>query len=257
MKTTDFLANAAILRLDLAALQAKTSPVPFPGLALEIGVSVQGSAVVTMDSILARIDGVIAGCSQMITLYTKVKAIIESAGKTISGSKAGGADKIQLNQNKKREYEAEILGLEPQIKAYDQKERERNDEQASLDTLRREIEERQKSGNNWIPFYGIAYAVETSKMADRYNSRLRDWWVRNDWLNANRERWHEQKARVFFLKSEIEKLKQENDRLQREGGVICELLTTVSSLIAEFHEFLLGLKQVKNDLINTFLKDVS
>lgn len=206
-------------------------------------------------SLSVKIDNIIVECNELIDSHMKAKKIIEDYGKQTAGNKSNTAKKLEDNNKKRLNLEAEVKGLEPEIRYYEEKEDERIAENTRLKTYSRQIDERNNSSNKYIPFYGIKYVIETNDMIHEYNRRVKDWNELNDWLNKNRSRWHEQKSRFYFLKSEIESLRQENDELQKEGGKICELLTILSSLIAELQSFLAGINSARNDLSYTFVKN--
>jgi len=247
MKTNAFLKNLSALKED-AGIKSPS-----------FGMSIMSSALSSnnISSLSVKIDNIISECTELITSHTKAKDVVEDYGRQTAGNKSAAAKKLEDNDTKKRNLEAEVRGLEPKIREYDVKEALRETDRARLNAYSKEIDERKKSGNNYIPFYGIKYAVDTNKMINDYNRQVNDWNVLNDWLNNNRSKWHEWKSRLYDLRSQIERLRQENDKLQKEGGDICELLTILSRLIAEFQSFLSGIKSVRNDLEFTFVKNAN
>ncbi|MGL4284072.1 MAG: hypothetical protein ACRCSI_10840, partial [Eubacterium aggregans] len=184
------------------------------------------------------------------------RAILQKHGSQVAGNKSEKAVKLEENNRKKSSLEEEMSQLVCEIENYDRKDHERLELSEQLSVRAQDIDRRMESGNQYIPFYGIKYVLDTNQMVDLYNSRVRDYDVLNEWLNNNRGHFNALRAQLFGLRSQVETLKQENDQLQNEGMEICELLTIFNNLIVELQGFLVGIQEVRGDLLYVFCESV-
>ncbi|MFT4107059.1 MAG: hypothetical protein QM657_14990 [Lacrimispora sp.] len=207
-----------------------------------------------MSSLRTQISHIRIGCSELIESHTKAEAIIREAAEQMPGNKSMIADMLQSNTEKKAGLEQTVKGLELWIKEYEEKDRTLRAQNISLNKCAAEIKNRNNSANNYVPVYGIIYACDTNKMVQKYKSDLSAQTVLRKWLGENHQQWDDRKTQLPEVKIQIEELKRINDKLQEEGGKVCELLTILSTLTVELNNFLIGISSVEHDLELTFLK---
>ncbi len=254
MSMKAFLASVALLQKEIPAQENPVSYFDY-GISHSISTANSVNGAHEKNSLDAKIDDVINYCNALIESHTKARDIICSAGVRTSNSKAENASMIKENNKAKANMETEALSLQPPIDEYAAKEKRRENERDALDALNGVIAKRNKSKDYLIPFYGIKFASDTLKMIREYNRRVRDWNALNEWLNENRSDFNRRTSILRGLESKIEELKGQNDRLQREGGIICEVLTLLGQMIYELENFRVGISSAKTTLQYTFFEN--
>lgn len=113
-------------------------------------------------------------CEKLLKLYRIKKKKIEESGEVTSYEKSKNFEVVERNKKRIKELESQISAIMVEISYYESQLARRDSDLVWLNVKSKEIDERNKSGNNYIPFYGIAYAIETNRMVDDYNRKLND-----------------------------------------------------------------------------------
>lgn len=257
MKMEDFMTRANALRGFLNENPETYLKMGIVVNCLDAGTGGKVCTRMTMDEKYQEIDAVAAQCSELITRYEQVSVIISGEGSLKAGEKSKIENRIKENKRQCEDIQVKLERLAKEITFYSQK---KEDYVRNMDRLKaksHEIDERNKSGNNYIPFYGIKYAVDTMNMCNDYNREVSQNKVLGNWLNENTAVFARQKSQKKELENLFEKLTAETEKLWKEFGDAGELLQILSRMIASLGDFITAVNKIKTALRSTFFEDVN
>ncbi|MBD5458865.1 MAG: hypothetical protein HDR27_09895 [Lachnospiraceae bacterium] len=234
MKMEEFITRAGAL-------------MPLPGVRAMTFSSI-GSTVMTLDEKYKEADALAEQCNVLITKYKQVYDIISKAAAPGANEKSEIDARLKEYRNQCSGIQGELDNLARETAFYDQKQAEFNQEAARLQEMAREIEKRSKSGNNFIPFYGIKYAVDTRNMYNNYRRKKDQNNVRKRWLDENSASYRANGNRERELQGKKVELTKEMERLRKKFGDAIELLNILNNLIASLGDFIKAVGKRRNAL---------
>lgn len=257
MKMEDFMTRANALKSFLNENSRTYLEMGIAANYLDAGAGGKAYARMTMDEKYQEIDAVAAQCSELITRYEQVSVIISGEGSLKAGEKSKIENRIKENKRQCEDIQVKRERLAKEITFYSQKKEDYGRNMDRLKAKAHEIDERNKSGNNYIPFYGIKYAVDTMNMCNDYNREVSQNEVLRNWLNENAAVFASQKSQEKELQKLFEKLTTETEMLLKEFGDVGELLQILSRMIASLGDFITAVSKIKTALKSTFFEDVN
>ncbi|MDE7339343.1 MAG: hypothetical protein K2N80_02120 [Lachnospiraceae bacterium] len=211
----------------------------------------------SMDEKYQEIDAVSAQCSELITKYEQVSAVISGEGSLKAGEKAKIENRIKENDRKCGDIRGKLESLVKETAFFIRKKEDYERNTDRLKAKAREIEARKKSGNNYIPFYGIKYAVDTLNMYNDYKREVSQNGVLKSWLDKNAAAYDSQKSQEKDFRNRLEELTMETEKLWKSFGDVGELLQILSCMIASLGDFITAVSKIKTALKSTFFEDVN
>lgn len=213
--------------------------------------------VMTLDEKYKEADALAEQCNVLITKYKQVYDIISKTAAPGANKKSGIDAQIKEYRNQCSGIQGELDSIAKEIAFYDQKKAEFNQEAARLQEMDREIEKRSKSGYNFIPFYGIKYAVDTKNMRNDYRRKKDQNNVRKRWLDENFASYCARGNREKELQGKKVELTKEMERLRKKFGDVIELLNILNNLIASLGDFIAAVGKSRNALQYSFFESIN
>lgn len=202
----------------------------------------------TWNNVTLLLDQAITSCTALITAHERVKLKLESYGELTASKKSEETAQLEKNKKKILELQGILAAVTEEISYHESQQAKSQSTLAWLRTRSNEIDRRVNSCNHLIPFYGIAYAVETNKMIDDYNRKRNDWLILNESVNKTSSKYYQNLDKQRSILSEMAHLTAKNLDLQGRSVDINELLTIVNHLIVMFQNFLIEIQQIKYQL---------
>ena len=198
--------------------------------------------------LIKRVGEAVQAGEELLEQYECVKEMLVDTGSENAAKKSQNASQIERNNKRKGELNALIEAQTIELDSYVLKEKKLNDDRAWFDRKHKEIEDRKKSGNNYIPFYGIDYAIKTNKMVDDYNRKLRAWEILESDVSGQRPKYLENVQKKESFLAEVARLTSDNIRLEGENPHILNLLDIVNAMIVALQSFVLEANRIIDSL---------
>lgn len=256
MKMEDFITKAGSLKGRIG-IELETMPRGIAGQCVEDAMVPEFNVTVILEDKYKEIDALTDQCGRLITVYEQVSDIVSDHAGLKAGEKSRIVDQMEKNKQQCNAMREEMGGLIIKIKAFKEKEDEYSCTHAKLQDKGREINERNRSGYNYIPFYGIAYYVETKNMYNDYEREMSQNEVLRNWLIDNEGEYKRNLCRQNDLERQIEKTEEELKELHKKFGVVIEVLDILSSMIASLGDFITAAGKTKNALKYSLYEDAS
>lgn len=211
----------------------------------------------TLDKKYKEIDALVKQCKALIERYGQISDIISDNAAKKAGEKSGVADRIKNIEAKRSDIQGEIDTLASKVMFFDKRKKACSDENDRLRKKREEIEKREKSGYEFIPFYGIKYAVDTYNMVSDYNRDVARNNVLRAEINNDRKSYDDDRHQADSLKQQMNELSAEMEALRKKFGEVIEVLHTLSCLIASMGDFITAVGGAKSALQYSFFEDIN
>lgn len=223
--------------------------------------SIRGDRVecsnMTLDEKYKEIDALVEQCKALIERYEQISDIISKNAAKNVGEKSGVADRIKSIEVKRSNIQGEIGTLVSKINFFEKRNKECADEHDRLMRKSKEIEKRKKSGNKFIPFYGIKYINETKKKIRDYNRDVGRYNVLREEIDKDRKSYDDNRYRVDSLQQQMNELSAEMEALRKKFGEVVEVLHTLSCLIASMGDFITAVDEAKSVLRYSVFEDIN
>ncbi|MBD5452904.1 MAG: hypothetical protein HDR30_01075 [Lachnospiraceae bacterium] len=211
----------------------------------------------TLDEKYKEIDALVKECKALMERYEQVYDIISKIAARKAGEKSGGADRIKIIEEKRSNIQGEIDMLDSKIIFFEKRDNECSKEDERLRRKNEEIKKRLKSGQMYIPFYGLSYLNETQKMRSNYKMAVNRNNVLRAEINNDRKAYDENKKRIDYLQHLMNELSAEMKALRGKYGEILEVLNTLNCLIASMGDFITAMGKTKSVLQYSFFEDIN
>lgn len=213
--------------------------------------------IVTLDEKYKEVDALVEQCSGLIKNYKQVYDIVSDTAAPKANEKSEIDKQIKGYRDQCSGIQGELDKLAKEAALYDQKRAEFDRAAANLHAMAREIDERNKSGYNFIPFYGIKYALDTRNMYNDYRRKADQNNVLRRWLDGNYAGYCANRDRERKLRDEKTRLTGEMERLRKMFGDVIELLNILNNMIASLGDFITAAGKSRNALQYSFFENVN
>lgn len=216
-----------------------------------------GIKLMALDEKDREINDLVKQCNGLITNYRQVYNIVSDAASPKAGEKAEINDRLGKYREQCVKIQGELDKLAENIAFYHQKRAEYNEEVSGLNAMVREIDQRNKSGYNFIPFYGIKYAIDTRNMYNDYRRKANQNRVFARWLDENYAQYCADIDGEKKLRDEKAKWTGEMERLRKKYGEVIELLNILNNMIASLGDFIMAAGKSRDALQYSSFENVN
>lgn len=200
-------------------------------------------------SVEQQMEDLILQCTQLREQHMQALAILSENAEDEAAEKSTVAERLKENTDQCRAVEAEMDGLKAAMDNLFGRRRGAMNLMDELERRKAEIREREKSSNNYIPFYGVAYATKTIEKEKTLKQKQREYMCEIEWLHngfqEEQERYDEQMKVLMARHWELER---EYQILREKYGGVIELLQSLNSMIAALGDFIDAVAKVKGKL---------
>lgn len=224
---------------------------------LDAGAGRKALTQMSMDEKYQETDAVAAQCSELITRCEQASAVISGEGSLKADEKAKIENRIKENDRKCSDIRGKLESLAKETAFFIRKIEDYDHNTDRLRAKAREIEARDKSGNNYIPFYGLKYSVDTLNMYNDYKREVSQNDVLKSWLDKNAAAYDSQKLQEKDLRNRLDELTMETEKLWNSFGDVGELLQILGRMITSLGDFIVAAGKIRTALRSTFFEDVN
>ena len=211
----------------------------------------------TLDEKRKEIDTLVKECKALIERYQEIHVILSKNGSKKAEEKAESAARIKSIKEKRSNIQGEIDVLDSKIIFFEKRDNECSKEDERLRRKNEEIKKRLKSGQMYIPFYGLSYLNETQKMLSDYKMAVNRNNVLRAEINNDRKAYDDNKKRIDYLQQLMNELSAEMKALRGKYGEILEVLDILDCLIQSMGDFIIAMGDAKSALRYSSFEDIN